>query len=84
MKPLEEIILGRDQPVIMLLLEGCGWKKKNAMLVAAFLQVTAIILLFVAIGIFLEWRLVQWENLGCKAYCDCVARMGNITYSLMP
>lgn len=81
MKPLEEIIVGRDQPIVMSLLMMYGWKRKNALLVAASLQVLAILLLLIAIAVFLEWRFVQWEQLGCKAYCKCVQRLGNMSYT---
>lgn len=78
---LLEIISGGREPVLVMLLTSFGWKRKNALLVAALLQVLAILLLIIAIAMFAEWRFVQWEQLGCKAYCSCASRIGNMTYS---
>jgi len=72
--------LNRGEPAVAYLLQLNGWKKRNAMLAAVLLQIIAIILLFVAIAIFAEWRFVQWEKLGCAAYCNCTQRIGNMTY----
>ena len=79
---LEKIVLGRSQPPLMLLLEMYGWKHEDALLAAAILQIVVLLLLAAAIILFAEWRFVQWDKLGCAAYCRCVERIGNMTYTI--
>ncbi len=78
---LEGVVFGGSQPPLMLLLEMHGWKHEDAVLAAAVLQIVVLLLLAAAILLFAEWRFVQWGKMGCAAYCRCVQRIGNMTYS---
>lgn len=78
---LKKFLLGGDNPPLAFLLMSAGWSQKNAMLAAAIVQVIALLLLIFAVAMFYEWRFVQWEQLGCSAYCNCTSRLANMTFS---
>lgn len=58
-----------------------GWTPERAKLASAILQVLVLLLLIAAIGIFLEWRLIAFEQHGCSAYCNCTLRMQGFNYT---
>lgn len=59
-----------------------GWRPERARLLTAGMNVAVLLLLLGAIGLFLEWRLVAFEEKGCVAFCNCTGRWMNRTYAL--
>lgn len=82
MELLDKVFGKKTNPPLVVVLMHFGLGFNAAMAVAAFFQIAAILLLLFAVAMFAEWRLVQWEQLGCSAYCNCSARLANMTYSL--
>ena len=59
-----------------------GWSPERARLLTAGMNVVVLLLLLCAIGLFLEWRLGKFEELGCVAFCNCTGQWMNRTYAL--
>ena len=76
-------MLGMDGSAIEFLLVTClNQPPERAKLVAAALQIASFIAIIVGLVMFAEWRFISFEQMGCKAYCNCTARFANMTYVL--
>jgi len=67
--------------IIYILVNELGLSYRQANLIAGAIYIGTMLLLISICLVFMEWRFVQFEQLGCAAYCNCTARMGNITYT---
>ena len=56
--------------------------RDRAKMIGAAMQIFVMVMLLFAIGVFLEWRLITFESLGCPAYCNCTERLYGGAYSL--
>jgi len=59
-----------------------GQPPQTAKAISFFAHVFVVLLLVFAVGVFLEWRLVAFEELGCPAYCNCTAQWYNREFYL--
>lgn len=71
-----------NTPIEWLLTTQLKQPPERARMVAAAFQVVAVLALLAMLVVLCEWRFVQFEEHGCRAFCNCTARMVGMNYSI--
>jgi hypothetical protein len=75
----------RSSALEWLLVDKLGQPPDFGKAATLVMQVVVVLTLLLAIGVFVDWKL-KFDELGCKSYCNCTARMvaGGQQYSIEP
>jgi len=74
-------LLNNNTPIEWVLTTQLKQPPERAKMIAAGFQVAAILALLAMLFVLAEWRFVTFEKYGCRAFCNCTARMIGMNYS---